>query len=64
MDDFIIQKNKYKKAENHPDYVVRYKEGDEWKDFGACWLKEGKGGKYFSCSKSKPKEQSGGELPI
>jgi len=55
MENFVIVKNLDKKeGSKQPDYKIRFKEGDEWKEFGGCWLKEGSKGKYFSCSKSKP----------
>lgn len=58
MENFCIFKNEDKKGENHPDYKVSVKVGDKWENWGACWLKDGAKGKYFSCSKSKPKPES------
>lgn len=54
MENFCIFKNDDKKNPNQPDYRVSVKVGDKYETWGACWLKEGAKGKYFSCSKSKP----------
>jgi uncharacterized protein (DUF736 family) len=42
-----IWKNKYKKAENQPDYRITLKIGDKYKDFGALWAKKAKNGETF-----------------
>lgn len=47
---FYITKNKLKKAENQPDYKLSYKEENgEFVEIGSAWIKDGKGGKFFSC---------------
>ncbi len=57
MENFTIFKNDHKEADNQPDYIVNVKNGEKWEKWGACWTKEGKNGKYFSCSKSRPQEE-------
>lgn len=53
MKDIYITKNKFKKAETHPDYKMSIKTDDGFEEVGACWLKDDKaGGKYFSCKLS------------
>lgn len=56
--NFTLWKNKFKKAENQPDFIIRHKdEAGNWIDIGAGWKKEVKGkvdeqGKpvtYLSC---------------
>ena len=47
--NFTIFKNTKKEKENHPDYRISIKIGDEYVDAGGVWLKEGKAGKFFSC---------------
>lgn len=47
---FTIVKNDYKKDDSQPDYIIRQKVGEEYKRVGACWLKDGNKGKYFSCA--------------
>lgn len=50
MQNFSIFKNVNKKeGSTAPDYKMSMKIGEEYVDCGACWLKEGKSGKYFSC---------------
>ena len=58
LQNLIIRKNNFKKADNQPDYIITHNDGKEWITWGACWLKMDKGGRtYLSCSKSKPKEE-------
>lgn len=58
LQNFTIKKNKYKQKENHPDYVIGANINNNWKDVGACWVKQDKNGNsYMSCSISKPKEE-------
>ena len=64
MENFVILKNEEKKSDKQPDYRVSTKVGDNWETWGACWLKDGKKGKYFSCSKSKPLPPKPAEEPI
>lgn len=52
MKNFSIFKAKEKKSEKAPDYNISLKVGDHYVNVGACWLKEGKAGKYFSCKLS------------
>ena len=54
IDNFSIFKNDDKKKDTEPDYRISIKVGEEYVDGGACWLKQGKTGKYFSCSLKKP----------
>lgn len=49
---FAIFKAKEKKNEKSPDYNISVKVGEKYLNVGGCWLKEGKGGKYFSCKLS------------
>lgn len=57
MDNFLVFKNKFKKeGTKQPDYKVMTREGDKFVEWGAGWIKDGKTGKYISCSKSKPRE--------
>ena len=50
--NFSIFKAKEKKSDKAPDYNISLKVGEHYINVGACWLKEGKGGKYFSCKLS------------
>ena len=52
MKNFAIFKAE-KKTDKGPDYNISMKVGDNYQKIGACWLKEGKSGKYFSCSLNK-----------
>ena len=47
--NFIIFKNSKKEKDNHPDYRISIKVGNDYVDGGGVWLKEGKSGKFFSC---------------
>lgn len=50
MKNFSIFKNTHKKeGSTAPDYKISVKIGEEYQEAGACWLKDGKSGKYFSC---------------
>lgn len=60
MNNFSIFKNTRKEKENHPDYNISMKIDDEFVNIGACWLKDGKSGKYFSCQLTKPYNGSNG----
>lgn len=42
-----IFKNKYKKADNHPDYKITLKIGDKFVNYGALWIKQTKNGEKF-----------------
>lgn len=50
--NFAIFKAKEKKSDKAPDYTISIKVGEHYITAGACWLKEGKAGKYFSCKLS------------
>lgn len=51
--NFSIFKNTHKKeGSTAPDYKMSMKIGEEYIEIGACWLKEGKSGKFFSCKLS------------
>lgn len=54
IDSFSIFKVTDKKADNLPDYRVSAKVGEEYKDIGGGWIKEGKAGKFISIKLSKP----------
>lgn len=47
--NFSIFKNKPSENEKAPTHSISFKYGDEYITGGACWTKEGKGGKYLSC---------------
>lgn len=48
--NFYITKNKFKKTDKQPDYKISFKaENDEFVEVGSAWIKDGKGGKFFSC---------------
>lgn len=50
MKNFLIFKNNHKQNEKQPDYkIMASNEGEDLKEMGGCWLKDGKNGKYFSC---------------
>ncbi len=53
INSFSIFKNTRKEKETQPDYNMSAKVGDEFVDIGACWLKDGKSGKFFSCQLKK-----------
>ena len=37
-----------------PDFSISFKEGDEYKEWGACWWKKDSKGRFYqSCAKSK-----------
>lgn len=50
--NFSIFKAKEKKSDKSPDYNISVKVGEHYVNVGACWLKDGKAGKYFSCKLS------------
>lgn len=50
--NFSIFKAKEKKSDRSPDYNISLKVGEHYVNVGACWLKEGTAGKYFSCKLS------------
>ena len=61
--NFTLWKNKFKKTEKQPDYIIRHKDAnDQWQEIGAGWKKEVKGkvdeqGKpvsYLSCQLKAP----------
>ena len=54
---FAIFKAKEKKSEKSPDYTISMKTGDVYTTIGGCWLKDGKGGKFFSCKLSNGSER-------
>lgn len=47
--NFSIFKNKASENEKLPTHSISAKIGEEYVTIGACWTKEGKGGKYLSC---------------
>lgn len=52
--NFQIFKNKYKKADNQPDYKISAKIDDKYVEIGAGWKKEMKNGEvYISCKLSE-----------
>lgn len=53
MKNFSLQKNKYKKTEQAPDYKISVKLGEHFTEAGACWIKKDKNGNTFlSCKLS------------
>lgn len=54
MNNFSIFKAKEKKNETSPDYNLSAKIGEEYVNIGACWIKDGKAGKFMSCKLSEP----------
>lgn len=52
---FSIFKNDRKQKETDPDYyILSFKENAPGSDrVGACWLKDGKAGKFLSCSQKR-----------
>lgn len=52
MKNLTILKNDKKKSDKEPDYRMSTKIGEEYVTIGACWLKDGAKGKYFSCKLS------------
>lgn len=66
--NFVIFKNNNKSKDNHPDYRISIKIGEEYVDAGGVWLKEGKNGKFFSCKLNDARDTRSGfrievELP-
>lgn len=47
--NFSIFKAKEGKSEKSPTHIISAKIGEEYVNIGACWTKEGKGGKFLSC---------------
>jgi len=41
-----------KKSDKQPDYEISMKVGEDFVKVGACWIKDGKNGKYLSCKLS------------
>ncbi len=65
MDNFSIFKNTDKKNDKAPDYNISAKIGDKYVNIGACWLKDGAKGKFFSCQLSKQyQDRSGFHIEI
>jgi uncharacterized protein (DUF736 family) len=63
--NFAIFKAKEKKSEKSPDYTISIKVNDKLVTIGGCWIKEGKAGKYFSCSLSEGyKERKGYHMSV
>lgn len=53
MKNFSLQKNKFKKTEQAPDYKISVLIEDKFTDAGACWIKKDKNGNTFlSCKLS------------
>jgi len=52
---FSLFKNQNKQKETHPDYSGDGKDLDGNEIYVSAWLKDGKNGKFMSCS-FKPKE--------
>lgn len=58
LQNFVIRKNNNKQKDNHPDNILSANIDGQWKEIGACWIKQDKkGSTYLSCSISKPKEE-------
>ena len=56
-------------SEKQPTHSISMKVGEEYLYVGKCWTKDGKAGKYLSCSLDKPYKDKPGytievELPI
>lgn len=52
--NFSIFKNKFKKAENQPDYKISAKQDDKFIEIGVCWIKKSKDQtQYLSCKLSE-----------
>ena len=48
--NFYITKNKFKKTDKQPDYKISFMTEDkQFMEVGSAWIKDGKGGKFFSC---------------
>lgn len=63
--NFSIFKVDNKNKDNDPDYRISAKVGDEYKEIGAGWIKEGPKSKYISCQLSKPyKDRKGFVITI
>jgi len=54
-----IFRNQYKKEDKHPDYKGQVRTPDGQLLDVACWLKEGKNGKFFSVSLKAPRDDDG-----
>lgn len=63
ISNFSIFKGE-KDKENSPDYRISAKIDDNYEEIGACWLKEGKNGKYFSCQLRKQYKDKPGYVVI
>lgn len=61
--NFSIFKVDKKNKDNDPDYRISAKIGDEYKEIGAGWIKDGSKSKYISCQLSKPyKDRKGFQI--
>ena len=52
MKNFSIFKNKPSDNEKLPTHTISMKVGEEYVTVGACWTKDGNGGKFLSCKLS------------
>ena len=59
---FSLFKNQNKQKDTHPDYSGDGKDMDGNEIYVSAWLKEGKSGKFMSCS-FKPKEAKKSAAP-
>lgn len=59
-EQFKAFKNTRKTKETDPDYnLVVFKENDEGiENIGACWIKEGRNGKFLSCKQSRKNSEN------
>jgi hypothetical protein len=61
--NFAILKNKNKKTDKHPDYLLSTKVNEEFIEIGAAYLKDTqRGEKYFSCSLKKEYQPPEGDV--
>lgn len=66
MNNFTIFKVKdHDGSEKMPTHSISMKIGEEFAYVGKCWTKDGKAGKYLSCSLDKPyKDKPGYSIEV
>lgn len=56
INGFTIFKNTKKEKDSQPDYTASVKIGEDYYEFAAGWVKEGKNGKFMAFTCSEPRE--------
>lgn len=63
--NLTLWKNKFKKADKHPDYILNKWDGENNFKVGAGWIKEAKdGSSYISISYDDEREEPKEKIPF